>query len=88
MGFLGGSAYAMAHQISEGHILVNERTWSRMKGPEFDTLTHEMQKLLRETRADQPDLDDTLALQQRNRKISRINTALNMLKSFRMRRKL
>jgi hypothetical protein len=87
MGFMGGSAYAMAHQIGDGYILLTERTFGRMAPPELDKLTFELEKLLREVRADQPDLADTQALQKRNRKISRIQGAVAMLQSYRRRRK-
>ncbi len=88
MAFPGGSAYTMSHQISEGYILVTDRTWSRMNKQELDKLTFEFQKLLRELRANQPDGDDTMAIQKRNRKISRVNTSMSMLKSYRLRRKV
>ncbi|MDX1630406.1 MAG: hypothetical protein R3234_00955 [Thermoanaerobaculia bacterium] len=84
---MGGSAYAMSKQISEGYILVTERTFQRMKPQEMDKLSFQMEKLLREVRAEQPDLQDTKALQKRNRKMSRIRSALMMLRSYRARRK-
>lgn len=85
--YMGGSAYAMSKQISEGHILVTERTFQRMKPQEMDKLGFQMEKLLREVRAEQPDLQDTKALQKRNRKMSRVRKALMMLRSYRARRK-
>ena len=53
----------------------------------MDKLSFQMEKLLREVRAEQPDLQDTKALQKRNRKMSRIRSALMMLRSYRARRK-
>jgi hypothetical protein len=87
MGFMGGSAYAMAHQIGEGFLLITERTFGRMAPPELDKLSFEMERLMREVRAEQPSLDDVQALQKRNRKISRLQGAMTMLQSFRMRRR-
>ena len=87
MGFQGGSAYAMANQIAEGHVMVTERTFTRMQKPEIDNLAFEMEKLLRSVRGTQPELEDTQALQRRNRKISRVNSALMMLRAHRQRRR-
>lgn len=87
MAFMGGSAYAMAHQIGDGYILLTERTFARMLPPELDKLAFEMERLMREVRADQPDLADIPAIQKRNRKITRLQGALTMLQSYRMRRK-
>ena len=46
-----------------------------------------MDRALREMRGDQPPLDDLPALQQRNRKIQRLNGAFTMLRSYQMRRR-
>ena len=86
--FQGGSAYGMASQISEGYILVNERTFHRLQRGELDKLTFELEKRLREIRGEQPDLADTKAVQQRQRKMMRINSATMMLRAYRMKRKM
>ena len=85
--FMGGSAFAMANQIGEGYIMVTERTFARLLPPELDKLSFELDRLLRDTRGQQPDLADTQALQQRNRKISRLQSCLNMVQSYKMRRR-
>lgn len=85
--FLGGSAYAMASQISEGYILVTERTFQRMQLTEVDQLAFELEKRVREIRSEQPDLEDTMALQNRNRRLMRLNSATQMLQFHRQRRK-
>jgi hypothetical protein len=87
MAFMGGSAYAMAHQIGDGYILITERTFGRMMNPELEKLAFELDRLMREVRAEQPSLDDVQALQKRNRKISRLQGAMTMLQSYRMRAK-
>jgi len=83
--FMGGSAWAMAQQIADGFILVNERTYKRLERGELDKLAFEMDKLLRETRGEQVPLDDIPAIQQKNRKSSRLMGALNQLRSFQVR---
>ena len=85
--FLGGSAWAMARDIMEGFILVTERTFARMLPNELDQLAFEMDRALREVRGDQPALDDLAAIQQRNRKISRVNSAMIILRAHRQKRR-
>jgi hypothetical protein len=82
--FMGGSAWAMAQQIAEGYILVSERTYKRLERGELDKLAFEMDKLLRETRGEQVPLDDVQAIQQKNRKASRLMGALQQLRSYQM----
>ena len=83
--FIGGSAYAMTQQVAGGFTLVTERTFRRLTRAELDTLGHEIEKLLREIRSEQPELSDTQAIQKRNRKIQRLNTCRMMLRTFRQR---
>lgn len=82
---MGGSAWAMAQQIAEGYILVSERTYKRLERGELDKLAFEMDKLLRETRGVQVALDDVQAIQQKNRKTSRLMGALQQLRGYQMR---
>lgn len=85
--FMGGSAWAMAAQIGDGYILVSDRTWTRLDRADLEKLAFELDKLLRETRGDQPPLDDIQALQQRNRKVSRLTGALSMLRAYQTRKR-
>ena len=85
--FMGGSAWAMARDITEGFIMVTERTFMRMLPGELDQLSFEMDRYMRDIRSEQPALDDLPAIQQRNRKILRLNTALMMLRSYRQKRR-
>ena len=85
--FMGGSAWAMARDICEGFIMVTERTFMRMLPAELDQLSFEMDRYMRDIRGEQPALDDLPGIQQRNRKILRLNTALMMLRSYRQKRR-
>ena len=85
--FLGGSAWAMTRDISEGHILVTDRLVRRFGSSDQDRLIFEIDKRLRELRADQPSLDDQRALLTRNRKIQRLNQALRIVRSVRFGRR-
>ncbi len=86
--FMGGSAFAMVQQISEGYILVTERTFKRLKKHELDKLRFELDRLMRSIRADQPDLEDQKAVKLRNRKIQRLKTTHMMMRSYRKRYKI
>jgi hypothetical protein len=88
MTFPGGSAYAMARDIAEGYTSVTERTFKQMNRAELDQLTFEIDRHTRELRGDQPSLDDLPAIQARNRRIQRLNTAVVVLRSYRMKQKI
>ena len=77
----------MARDVGDGYILINDRTFSRMSSPDLDKLGFEMERRLRDVRGAQPDLDDTQALQLRNRKLLRLSQARTMLLAFRRKRK-
>ncbi len=79
--FPGGSAYAMARDIGEGLILVTERTFLRFSVADLDLLAFELDRSLREVRGQQPSLEDLQAIQLRNRKIQRLQSALTILRS-------
>jgi hypothetical protein len=88
MGFPGGSAYAMARDVAEGYLLVTERTFKTMSRSDLDQIVFELDRHLRELRGEQPPLDDIPALQQRQRRIQRINNALMIVRNYRMRQKI
>jgi hypothetical protein len=77
----------MAAQIGEGYILVSDRTWIRLDRADLEKLAFELDKLLRETRGNQPPLDDIQSIQQRNRKVSRLTGALSVLRSYQTRKR-
>jgi len=78
--FPGGSASAMARQIADGYTLVNQHTYKRLSEPQLSVLEFELDKKLREIRAEFVDLDDQPALQKRNMRISRLVGALRVLR--------
>jgi hypothetical protein len=77
--YMGGSAPAMASQISEGYILVSLATLKGFTPGELGALRLEIDKLLREVRATTPAGDDAQANQARNRKIGRLSGALQVV---------
>lgn len=86
--FPGGSAYSFARDIADGHFMVTERTFQKLSPAQLDQVAFEIDRLLREVRGQQADLEDQPAIQVRNRKIQRINTALMILRAHRQRRKV
>lgn len=85
--FQGGSAYAMVREIAGGFLLVTDRTFAALSPAQLDTLTFEMDRLLREVRGTQVPVDELKEVQQRQRRLSRLTTALQMLRSHRQRRR-
>ena len=79
MSFQGGSAFAMARDIGEGYILLNVNVLKRMSPEELKVLRFEIDRLLSGHRSEQIPSDEMLALQTRNRKISRLNSAVSMI---------
>jgi hypothetical protein len=87
MTFPGGSAWAMARDIAEGYLTITERTLKNLSRAELDLLAFELERHLRDVRGDQAPLDDMQAIQTRNRKIQRVNTAVMVLRSYRAKAK-
>jgi hypothetical protein len=84
--FMGGSAPAMAGQISEGFTLLSSHSLKGFTPPELNLLKVELDKLLRETRALTPPQDDAHAQQSRNRRIARLSSAMQVIQNQLMQR--
>ncbi len=78
--FLGGSAPAMARQICDGFSLMSPTLVKRLTADQMQALEFELDKRLRETRSEAVDLEDQERVQARNRRISRIENALRVLR--------
>ena len=78
--YMGGSAPAMARQICDGYILLSPVILKRLEISQMEQLQFEMDKRLRETRGEPMDLEDQEGLQQRNRRLSRIEGGLRSLR--------
>jgi len=84
--FIGGSAYAMSHDIAEGMILINANSLKKFSPGELKQLSFELDKVQKEIRGEQPPQDDTQAIQKRGRKLSRITQALQMINAAMIKR--
>jgi hypothetical protein len=85
--FMGGSAYAAARDIAEGFLNVTERTFKKLSAAEMNALGHEVDRYLRELRGEAISAEDTVALQTRNRRIQRLNSANVVLRNCRTARR-
>jgi hypothetical protein len=70
----------MAQQVCDGYTLLSPVLLKRLNVEQMKVLEFEMDKRLREARADVVDQADPLALSNRNRRISRIDGALRVLR--------
>ena len=86
--FMGGSAPAMARQVCDGYTLLSKNSLKRLSVDQMKQLEFEMDKKLRLTRGEQPDLSDQKALQERNRRISRIEAQLRVLRHTAQQKKM
>ena len=77
--FMGGSAPAMAVQIAEGYILLSGNNLKGFTPGDLNSLKAELDKILRAVRAEVPPQEDALANQSRNRKIGRLNAAMQVV---------
>jgi hypothetical protein len=77
--FIGGSAPAMASQIAQGLTALSPNSLRSFSPVDLNALKQEVEKLLRQARAELPPQDDSQASQLRNRKIARIGSALNAI---------
>jgi len=86
--YMGGSAPAMARQVCDGYTLLSANSLKRLSVDQMKQLEFEMDKKLRSTRGEQPDLKDQQALQLRNRRISRIEGQLRVLRHTAQQKKM
>lgn len=79
--FMGGSAPAMAAQIADGFILLSPATLKGFGPGDLASLKVELEKLQRDARAQVPPADDAQANQARNRRIARLNSAVQVVQN-------
>jgi hypothetical protein len=79
--WMGGSCPAMANQILGGYMLLTAANLRGFLPGELNALKLELEKLLRNVRAEVPPPDDPLALQARNHKISRLTSAVQIVQN-------
>jgi ribosomal protein S13 len=86
--YIGGSAPAMARQVCDGYTLMSATNLKRLSLDQMTQLEFEIDKKLRETRSDQPDSQDLTAIQQRNRRLSRIEAQIRVLRHTMQQRRM
>ena len=77
--WMGGSCPAMANQIAGGYCLLSAANLKGFLPGELQPLRLELEKQLRNVRAEVPPQDDALAQQARNHKIGRLTSALQVV---------
>jgi len=76
--WIGGSAPAMAGQVAGGFVLLSAANLKGFTHAELQSFKLELEKALRNVRAEVPPQDDALAQQARNHKIGRLSSALKV----------
>jgi hypothetical protein len=84
--FAGGSAYNMVRDVAEGFILVSERTFKGYSRKDLMDFVMESERLLREVRAGQAPLTDTVLTQKRQRRMQRLTQAMAIANAAAIRR--
>jgi hypothetical protein len=69
----------MANQIAGGFVLMSAATLKGFLPAELQALKLEIEKQLRNVRAEVPPQDDALAQQARNHRIARLSSALQVV---------
>ena len=77
--FMGGSAPAMAAQVAEGMILLSPATLRTFSPADLTSLRTEMERLQRDARGQVCAPDDASANQAKSRRITRLNSAVNVV---------
>jgi hypothetical protein len=77
--WMGGSCPAMATQIAGGFCTVTAAALKSFLPADLNNLKLELEKQLRNARAEVPPQDDALAQQARNHKIGRLSSALQVV---------
>jgi hypothetical protein len=80
---MGGSAWSMTKDISDGFVTVTERTFQRLSAGQMSQLGHEIERLLRELRGTAVADEPLPELQNRQRRIQRLNSAQTIMRAFR-----
>jgi hypothetical protein len=88
MAIPGGSAFGYARDIAEGFQVVTERSFKGLSRPEMDQLAFEIDRALRDIRAEQVAVDDLPMIQAKNRRIQRLNGAMTMMRGYRQKAKV
>ena len=86
--YMGGSAPAMANQICDGFTLISKAVVKRLELNQMKDLEFQLDKRLRVTRSEPMDLSDQEAVTKRNRRLSRIEGALRVLRHTMQQRKM
>ncbi len=85
--FAGGSAYAMAKQITEGYTTLSAVSVKRFSLQDLKTLRFELERIVTAIRADVVPEGELDRIKLRNRKLSRLSHAMMLLQGQMQRRR-
>jgi hypothetical protein len=70
--FIGGSAFAMVRDITEGYIIISESTFKKFQSGDYASFLFELDKATRELRGTVVPINEVEATQKKNRKLQRL----------------
>ena len=77
-----GSPKKMAEDIAEGYVSLNEANLKKYNPQDLKTILNNLQLVLRDLRAQQGTLEDTMAVKLKNMKMSRVNQTMTLVQAF------
>lgn len=83
-----GNPKDFARDIADGFFVFNQATCRQFAGPELQTIYRHLEQVVRELRAEPIAVEEVVALQRRNQKLTRGNNALMFIRNHAKRYKV
>ena len=85
---IAGSPKKMAQDVSEGYLMLSPPMLRGYTPADIKTILANLALVTRELRQEQIPLDDIMALKMRNMKLSRLNQAETVIRSYCLKRRI
>ncbi len=82
---MAAPAWKVASELAEGFLTLNPVSLKKYEGHELDALQKEIERLTRELRGQAVPLEETEAIQAKNRKLLRLSQATSVIQAWRAR---
>ncbi|MBN2644415.1 MAG: hypothetical protein JXR59_02955 [Desulfuromonadaceae bacterium] len=85
---ISGNPKKLAQDIAEGYLTISPPMLRQYTPADIKTILANLNLVTRDLRQEQISLEDVLALKARNNKLSRVNQALVMIRSYCQKRRI